>query len=550
MILPIHPDSDRLARRHPAIPHDVKKAIEFMRQAVCRPISMAELIQHCGVAERTLNNHFRTFLNISPIRYQHRLRLAAARESLLAGGPSISITAVAKRYGFTHFGRFAGQYRRHFGESPSATLRNGRAATLSGPTVGHGRNTVARGGTGQELRLSLASRDRPSIAVLPCQASANEPALRWLAESVAEAIAAALCAVRSLAVMLPPLHRGPIYDPQRVARELNARYFLTGRIVRAGARLRFIVRVADSGTGHHVWGDSFDGEYEQPVDFQDRVVASIVRAILPSIRGAEIDRARRTPPQNLDAYGLAVRALPFVFASQPEASRRALELLHRAIEMDPDYGLATALAAWGHGQLVMYNGTPAPAEERSRALQLVQRAAILDDGDPLVLAARCAVHTMAREFDVAEALVARALALDPSSGWAWGRSGWLHSYQGHSETAIEHFGRALSLDPNPASKANSFIGIGSAHFNAGRYEAAASWLRSALLEQPGTSWPNRSLSVSYARLGDRLKALDSLDALRRSCPDLTVSQVVAAVPFRPDFLDRLGDGLSGLGLPP
>jgi adenylate cyclase len=325
---------------------------------------------------------------------------------------------------------------------------------------------------------------------------------------------------------------------------------LTGRIVRAGARLRLIVRVAESGRGHHVWGDSFDGEYDQPLDLQERVVSSVSRAILPSIRGAEIDRARRAPPQNLDAYGLSMRALPFLFASCPVASRRALELLHRAIEIDPDYGLATALAAWGHGQLVMYNGTPAPAEERSRALHLVHHAAILDDGDPLALAAQCAVHTMAREFDVAEALVARALALDPSSGWAWGRSGWLHSYQGHSEMAIEHFGRALSLDPNPASRANSIIGIGSAHFNAGRYEAAASWLRRALLEQPGTSWANRSLSVSYARLGDRLKALDSLDALRRSCPDLTVSQVVAAVPFRPDFLVRLGDGLSGLGLPP
>jgi len=528
----------------------VKMAIEYMRQAVYRPISMAELVQHCGVAERTLNDHFRTFFDISPIRYQHRLRLAAARETLLAGGHSISITAVAKRYGFTHFGRFAGQYRRQFGESPSATLRNGRATTLSGPTVGHGRNTVARGGAGQDLRPSLASRDRPSIAVLPCHVSANEPSLRCLAEGVAEAIVAALCGVRSLAVMLAPLHRGPIYDPKRVSRELNARYYLAGRIVRAGARLRFIVRVAESSTGHHVWGDSFDGEYDQPLDFQDRVVSSIVRAILPNIRGAEIDRARRTPPQNLDAYGLAVRALPFVFASQPQASRRALELLHRAIEMDPDYGLATALAAWAHAQLVMYNGAPAPAEERSRALQLAQRAAILDDADPLVLAARCAVHTMAREFDAAETLVARALALDPSFGWAWGRSGWLHSYQGNSETAFEHFGRALSLDPNPASRANNLIGIGSAHFNAGRYEAAATWLRSALLEQPGTSWANRSLSVSYARLGDRLRARDSLDALRRSCPDLTVSRVVAAVPFRPDFLDRLGDGLSGLGLPP
>ena len=182
-------------------------------------------------------------------------------------------------------------------------------------------------------------------------------------------------------------------------------------------------------------------------------------------------------------------------------------------------------------------------------MQLVQRAAILDDDDPLVLAARCAVHTMAREFDVAEALVTRALALDPSSGWAWGRSGWLQSYRGNTETAIEHFYCSLSLDPNFASRANNFAGIGSAHFNAGRYDAAAYWLRGAMLEQPGMKWANRSLSVSYARLGHRLKALESLDTLRRFCPDLTVDQVVAAVPFGPNFLDRLGEGLSGLGLP-
>jgi hypothetical protein len=64
------------------------------------------------------------------------------------------------------------------------------------------------------------------------------------------------------------------------------------------------------------------------------------------------------------------------------------------------------------------------------------------------------------------------------------------------------------------------------------------------------AWANRSLSVSYARLRDRLKALEALDALRQSCPDLTVTRVLAAVPFRSDFLDRLGNGLSDLGLPP
>lgn len=64
------------------------------------------------------------------------------------------------------------------------------------------------------------------------------------------------------------------------------------------------------------------------------------------------------------------------------------------------------------------------------------------------------------------------------------------------------------------------------------------------------SWPNRSLSVSYARLGHRTEAAAALNALRRYRPDLTVGEVVAAVPFRNDFLSRLGDGLSGLGLPP
>jgi adenylate cyclase len=197
----------------------------------------------------------------------------------------------------------------------------------------------------------------------------------------------------------------------------------------------------------------------------------------------------------------------------------------------------------------MYNGSQAPAEDRMRALRLAQRAAILDSDDPLVLTARCAVHTMAREFEVADALLARALALDPTSSWTWGRGGWLNSYLGNSDIAIEHFNRSIFLDPHSASNANSFIGIGSAHFDAGRYRASAFWMRNAMLEQPGTLWANRTLSVSYARLGERARALESLEALRRYCPDLTVSRVVAAIPFRSDYLDRLGEGLRELGLP-
>ena len=74
-------------------------------------------------------------------------------------------------------------------------------------------------------------------------------------------------------------------------------------------------------------------------------------------------------------------------------------------------------------------------------------------------------------------------------------------------------------------------------------------MRKALLEQPGTGWVNRTLAVCYARVGERSTALDSLEAFRRYCPDITVSQVVDALPFNSDFLDRVAVGLRELGLP-
>lgn len=503
---------------------------------------MADLAAHCGVAERTLNEHFRSFLEMSPMRYFRRLRLSAAREALLTGRPGISVTKVAKGFEFNHFGRFSAQYRRAFGEAPSKTLNRARTARLAKEKEFGPKND-------ERSRPSMLTRDKPSIAVLPFRTPSNEPALRWQAESIVDALAVSLCAICSIDVKVPGNHLTGTRDLPRAARELHARYLLTGRMMLAGPRVRVILGLVDSGTWRQVWGDSFEGERDEVLELQDRIARGASSVVRSRVRGAEIDHAQRTAPENLDAHGLVMRALPLVFASQPTSAERALMLLSRARELDPDYGLASALSAWCRGQLVMLNGTPSPAAEKRKAVGLLQRVAAFDEDDPLILVARGAVHMMAGELDAADALLARALAQDPTFGWSWGRSGWLNSYRGKPETAIAHFNRAISLEPYAASRANCFAGIGSAHFYAGRYDAAAFWLRKVVLEHPGMWWANRSLSVSYARLGDRQLAMRSLETLRRHSPDLTVGQVRDAVPFRPDFLDRLGEGLSELGLP-
>jgi tetratricopeptide (TPR) repeat protein len=113
---------------------------------------------------------------------------------------------------------------------------------------------------------------------------------------------------------------------------------------------------------------------------------------------------------------------------------------------------------------------------------------------------------------------------------------------------VRHFEQATRLDPRRPN-ANRLTGLGCAHFDAGRYEEAVRWKRAALRDDPGTAWINRTLSVSYARLGHRLAALDSIEALRRYTPDITISKIVTSLPFMPSFLDRVAEGLDDLGLP-
>jgi AraC-like DNA-binding protein len=72
---------------------------------------------------------FRDLFGIPPHAYHRRLRLSAARRQLLRSWPGeTSVTAVAMRWGFDHFGRFSVDYRRVFGESPIATLQGAAKA--------------------------------------------------------------------------------------------------------------------------------------------------------------------------------------------------------------------------------------------------------------------------------------------------------------------------------------------------------------------------------------------------------------------------------------
>ena len=163
--------------------------------------------------------------------------------------------------------------------------------------------------------MARYSRDRPSIAVLPLQNSATDSDCRAFGEYIAEGVATVLCRVRSLSVTISKPSRVKLADPRQRARDVGTRYLLSGRIAQTGNRVRVIIRLLEAETDAHVWGDRYDGLIKDLFELADRVTEGVMQAIPPHIRGSEIERARRKRPESLAAYGLTMRAFPFVSAS-------------------------------------------------------------------------------------------------------------------------------------------------------------------------------------------------------------------------------------------
>ncbi|TBZ37694.1 AraC family transcriptional regulator [Rhizobium leguminosarum bv. viciae] len=116
--------SNQLALPAPApAPRHVKWAIDFMQEHIAEPISLNDIAMAAKVSVRTLQQGFRQFRDTTPMAYLHELRMAAAHRDLLASDAKQGIADVALRWGFTHLGRFAAEYRKRFGQLPSQTLK-------------------------------------------------------------------------------------------------------------------------------------------------------------------------------------------------------------------------------------------------------------------------------------------------------------------------------------------------------------------------------------------------------------------------------------------
>ena len=149
----------------------------------------------------------------------------------------------------------------------------------------------------------------------------GDPEQEYFADGIVEDIITGLSRIKWLFVIARNssfIYKGQSVSVSRVGRELGVRYLLEGSVRKAGRQVRITGQLVEAETGVHIWAERYDRPLDDIFALQDEITLNVVGAIQPSLREAEIERVKRKRPENLDAYDLALRAIPHVFVAMPD----------------------------------------------------------------------------------------------------------------------------------------------------------------------------------------------------------------------------------------
>jgi TolB-like protein len=429
--------------------------------------------------------------------------------------------------------------RRQLGEGANAII-------VTVPRIGYrlvaqaGRPEVDRGGP-------------PLIAVLPFANHGSTAEDGYFVDGVVDDIITALSRFRAFAVV----SRGSTFalrdrgaDARTAASELGVRYALEGSIRRMGDRLRVTAQLVDATSGAQLWAERYEGALADIFSFQDRITESVVGVIEPTIRNAEIERARRRPAASLDAYDLFLKAWPLVHAPGPDGHLEAIALLNKSSALDPGFALPRAHAAWVYEKRISMRTPPLGNNDNKTCIELARTALALGGDDPVVRAiCGYVLYRVSNDLSGLKAL-RQAVEENPNNvvilTLAGGATGLLH---GAADEAFFYYARAYELSPGAPEAYQILQGMGGCELLRGNYEAAIEWCLKSLATFNEWLFTYITLATAYAALNRIEEATAIVRRVRELSPGLTIKVIEHGAAREDAFADAVIPGLRKAGLP-
>jgi len=389
---------------------------------------------------------------------------------------------------------------------------------------------------------------KPSIAVLPFINMSGDPEQEFFADGLTEDIITELSRFRQLLIISRNavfVHKGKPIKAQQIAREFGVDYVVEGSVRKAAGRVRVTVQLIDGETETHLWAERYDRALEDIFAIQDEVTSSIAATLFGRVEAAKQDRVQRKPTENMAAYEYVLAGKVLHHWSSREANAKAIQMLNRAIELDPNYAHAHAWKGCVIGQAWMNGWSEDPAATLKLISEELKTALALDDNDADVHRILAALNLIFNAHDKAVYHQDRALSLNPNSDLIVVQQGEVLTWLGKAEEGIEWIRRAMRL--NPYHPERFWSHLGRAQYTARIYaDAIASYSK---LTAPDSTH-HAFMAASSAQLGNHVAAAAHTHEVLQRQPAFTIGNFLQTLHYRqPSDTEHVREGLQKAGLP-
>jgi adenylate cyclase len=407
---------------------------------------------------------------------------------------------------------------------------------------------VRAGRQGAPQPAAPAGAAKPSIIVLPFTNMSGDPEQEFFADGLTEDILTELSRFPELFVISRNSsfkYKGKAVDVRNVARELGVQYVVEGSVRRAGKRVRVTVQLIDGESDRHLWAERYDRDLDDIFALQDEVTHAIVAVLPGRVEAAMHERATRKPTENMAAYECVATAKTLHHRSTREDNARAMQVIERAITLDPKYAHAHAWKACIVGQQLTYGWCDADAAvaviEQELAIALA-----LDDNDSDVHRILAALRLRQHDYERSVYHQQRALELNPNDDLIVVQQGEILTWLGRAEEGVEWIRKAMRL--NPYHPARFWHHLGRACFATRRYAEAAEAL--SRIASPD-EFVHAFLAACHAMAGHPARAAEQVAAALKRKPGFSVTKdYLPTLHYkREDDLAHHRDALLKAGLP-
>ncbi len=386
---------------------------------------------------------------------------------------------------------------------------------------------------GEPPSAAPVAGDPIRIAVLPLDMLGAEAEDTYLSDGLTEELIHQLSGLSALGVVSRTsvtAAKAEGLTAAQIARKLRIHYLLEGSVLAAGERLRITIQLIALDQDQHLWSRTYDRAMVDVLDLHREVALDVATQVNGALTHTEQHRLASREPVDGEAYRLYLQGRQRLDRRTRKNVTRALDLLRRSVELDPNLAAAWAILGKAHLLSELYVSVP-QAQAYARAQEAIDTALALDPG----LAEAHVSLGLLRLFrdwdwDGAEASYRSAIQRAPSFALA---HQWLSeclSLAGRHEAALESIRRAADLDPlSPLVHA----AWGQRLNAAGRHREALEQLKSADALGAEFAWHLREAAYAHERLGDVQAALDAhVERMRRrgvTGADLEALQQAAAI---------------------